>query len=185
MESCGEYDKKNQNDGELDSEDIIVRMPPGSAIYRIVTQSKPHVEFLARAENRVVRSIRGDSIIMRSAVFYGPSVAPVVIMFQAGKNADQLFEIWLNFYGINGQEVIERLAGQNDITFHFYGDKRKIVKTVTAQNEMGDYFAEMAAGIRKLPPWSLDEFNEERDSVFNQYLSPGHLWGAINKGLLR
>jgi hypothetical protein len=167
----------------VDPQDIIVQMPPGSSIYGRVFRPDPHTDFYVREETKIIKSLRNPVIIVRPGVFYLSGIALVPVMFQIGKNPDQLFETWFNYYapGEDGKKAMKTLITQDTIGFHFYGSNGQKVKSSVIKNGLQEFFRDAREGCVKLPPWSMSAFDTARAELYQQYPSPMLLWKKLGE----
>jgi hypothetical protein len=163
-----------------DPEQLIVQMPPGTAIPCRTWRPGPHTDFLVREDSGVINGLSHSSIIRRHGLFLTGEVAVVPFMFRIGPDADQLFETWFNYHaGDAGPSHFRDLRTQEDVCFHLYGDSRTREKTLAIVNNSRDFFRKAIAVIIHIDPWTADEFDRARAQIYHKHPSPDSLWKSL------
>jgi hypothetical protein len=166
----------------IDPEKLIIRMPPGSAVYAVTHRPEAHLDFLVREKSNVIRNrLRNPIVTIRPGLFIQDGVGLLTVMFLLGSDMEQLYETWFNYRasGQDGEQILDLMTTQENIAFHLYGDSLKVEKSVVINNSIGGFFTTAAAEIRKLPPWSMQQFDRARDVIYRKHPSPEALWKAL------
>jgi hypothetical protein len=164
----------------IDPEKIIIQYQPGMAIYTRVYRPEPHTDFLIREESSIIKKLKNPIITIRPGLFIQNGVALVVIMFQIGSHPNQIFETWWNYHQTgDGKKYFEDMATQDNTAFHLYGDSRQVEKSIQIPNSLKDFFKESIEEIKKLPPWNMQNFDKERETIYQQHPTPSGLWLAL------
>ena len=171
----------------VDPQEVIAHMPPGMAIYGRVFRPTPCTDFFVREETRIVKGFHDPIVKLRPGAFYHPDIVLIVVMFQVGGNADQIFETWFNYYAGEsmGKIAFEDLGTQENIGFHFYGDNGRRIKSVAIKNSLKDFFISATEGAQKVVPWSMPAFDSARDKLYKNYPTPGVLWDHLGAAVIQ
>jgi len=165
----------------IDPQKIILQSPPGTAIYASVFRPEQHIDFLIREESKIIQNrLKNPIITVRPGLLIQNNIAVVVVMFQLGSEPEQIFETWWNYYQKEGGKYFRGMAIQDNIAFHLYGDTKKVEKSIQIPNSLQGFFQQIEE-IKELPPWSMQEFDEERERIYQQYPTPSALWDALFK----
>ncbi|MEJ2697549.1 MAG: hypothetical protein P8013_13000 [Candidatus Sulfobium sp.] len=160
-----------------DPEQLIVHLPPGTAIPCRAWRPGPHTDFLVREDSGVINDLSDSSIVLRHGLFLTGEVALVPVMFRIGPDDDRLFETWFNYHGGEaGPSHFRDLGTQENIHFHLYGDSRTREKTLAIINNSKNFFRKAVALIIHIEPWTEDEFDRARAQIFHRHPSPDSLW---------
>lgn len=169
----------------VNPQDVIIQMPPGSAIYGRIFRPGPFTDFYVREETKVIKSFHNPVIVIRPGIFYMAYIALVVVMFQIGKHPDQIFETWFNYYATNedGKKAFESLTTQENIAFHLYGNGGQKVKSIVINNNLKNFFEAAITGIEKIQPWLMSDFDKARAKLYLQFPTPSALWKKLGEAV--
>lgn len=165
----------------IDPEKIISQQQPGTAIYARVYRPEPHTDFLIREESRTIRNKLINPIVtIRPCLLIQNNVALAVVMFQLGSDPEQIFETYWNYHQTGeGEKYFLDMSTQDNIAFHLYGDSKKIEKSIQIPNSLKDFFKKAIEEIQKLPAWSMQGFDREKERLYQQHTMQG-LWDALS-----
>lgn len=163
-----------------DSENIIIASPPGTAIYALTNRPDPRIDFLVREHSKLINEYSPKTkITIRARFFNRNNVAIILIMFQIGSEASNIFSTFWNYYGENGNLAFSLMSSQDDIAFHLYGESKKIERSILMANSFRNFFKAARKKIETIPPWTLEQFEREKGEILKTYLTYSALWEAI------
>jgi hypothetical protein len=121
---------------------------------------------------------KNPTVEFRSGMFDGDLVIPVVVMLKVQGLTDP-YETWWNYYQTGGgEQYFNDIITQSYVIVHFYTSAGK-KKSVKVRNSLSDTFKQFKTRIEKVNPWTMEQFNAEREKIYNQYSSVKALWDGL------
>ena len=136
----------------------------------------PEVCFLVQNTPDAVRrlpEIPAVEVHVRLFKIGGVHLVPLV-----ARIGDTWYESWINACSDDGRgiEELEILAAQNRIVFLVYdGTSFDPDRTVQLANPLADNIAQMRRVMQDVPPWTMEEFADARERLYEAYPTPQDL----------
>lgn len=163
----------------------IQASPPGTMAYAIVDLGDgPEVALLLREASDRIRALGdGPRVVIRSALIVQDGVGLIPLLAQVSARgtlatSEQTWESWVNVHAEGGAPALALLAAQPRIVLVLYGDHGR-ERQVAVPNALRREFRAMATGAAALEPWTMAEFDGERETVCAAYATPLDLWRAL------
>jgi hypothetical protein len=162
----------------------LEQLPYGFAIYETALVNNVRtVVFMARESRADIEAISGRMNAYWKAIslgmdIKGTRVMPVVVMIYFIP-LETIYEVWFNFYGVEGQLVQEsfQLLGQQDTIYLMFHDRGpEPIRKIGFNNNLASFFHGHYGMLKAMPAWSDDDFMEAKRRLMEQYSGEG-LWG--------
>lgn len=164
---------------------VLKTLPCGSMLYAraaFLGLSDFATYFAIKEEPRFLKRLSSrPAISVRTGLFYYGGVALVPFMMRAGGDNNMLYESWLNYFasGDAGKKAFDDLATQDEIIFIFYDPQGNEARKLSIKNSLRAQFRLFIDHIESLGPWTMDDFNRERENLYRDYPTPQDLWNAL------
>jgi hypothetical protein len=161
-----------------DTADTISMLARGEATFTLLGEPDPQVAFLIRERSAIINYLGETAVEVRSGLFPVGQIAVTAVIFRVGQYVMQEYVTWWNYHKAGNAEVFQAMAGQEYLSFHFYGDSIRSERTFVAANPLREFFATAIDTILRLPVWSEKDFLVARQKVCGLFPSPQVMWDA-------
>lgn len=161
--------------------EFLETQPYGIAVWEsvlLMPACEQVVVFLARESEAKARKLheiprviwRLMSFGMTSSIT-GNKVMPVVVMILV-PDLDTIYEVWFNFYGIEGEYAQEgfKLLGQQKLLYLFLHDRGPTaVRKFAYVNNLATSFRGFYGMMKAMPPWTDEDFMGVKTELMTRY----------------
>jgi len=171
----------------VDPISALKEMPCGSMIYAraVFSGFSDFVTYFAiKEDQRFLRKLGACPVLtVRTGLFFYNGVALVPFMVNINGSDDMLYESWINYFasGDTGKKAFDDLTKQDDIIFIFYDAQCNEKRKISIKNRVRGQFQLFCDIISTLDPWSMEDFNAEREKLYIDYPTPRELWRALEE----
>jgi len=172
------------NNRKLTPMEMIRMFPPGCGFPAFVSLNggKMETRLLIREDFEHLSTIkRNPKVEIRVGVITLNNVVLVPLMVRLDEKDELTYEMWLNYHSDEMKQEINSLGKQNNIDILFIGDNFKIDKIIKTGNFMKSFFKDLSNTINKVPKWSMEEFDNAKDSTLNIYPDAIALWNGLGQ----
>jgi hypothetical protein len=158
-----------------------IRLLPGQgieAVFAAGPDGKQEVGFFLRAASRIARRNGDLGIRQRAGVIHHNDVLLVLTMIGLEHDPDSLFDIWWNYHSPGGAKHFRRMAEQERVVLHFYGEQGRDFSIDTG-NGFRKFFASLPQILEKTNPWSDIEFDRAVRGFCAKSYPKENLWEMI------
>ncbi len=165
----------------IDAENRVNLLSPGEAIFALLEGKPPQVVFLARERSALIKSFGETNVEVCSDLFPVGRVTVTAVIFRAGQYVRHEYLTWWDYYRPGCDEIFRAMAGQEFLSFHFYGDNDRRDRLFVTANTLGDFFAKAIDTIGGLPPWTGDDFQSACLRICGRLPTPKAMWDAAQQ----
>lgn len=164
---------------------VLRQIPPGSALYEReqIDHGAWEVAWLIREESaRIAQLGPSPDIEFRAAAIEHNGVLLIPVLVRVGpEHQESIYETWINAQQPEqaGMQVLGELAIQPRLVVHLYGDGCRRVRSLRVSNPHQAFFREVLSTLRERPAWSMAEFDDAREQIYQQYPSVSDLWKGL------
>lgn len=151
----------------------------GEAAFSQVGRGDPQVAFLVRERTAVIKYLGETGVGVRGGFFPVGRIIATAVVFQVGRYVSREYATWWDYHRQGNSGIFHLMAGQEYLSFHFYGDNLRLDRSLVAPNPLRDFFTETIAEIRTLPPWNQADFHEVLMKVNARVPTPRDLWNTL------
>lgn len=164
-----------------DIETVVKKhLQPGQAIMGRFAgpNRKLQTGIFIREDSAHIKAVpKNPTVEFRAGMFDGDLVIPVVVMLKV-QGIDP-YETWWNYHQTGrGEQYFNDMISQSHVIVHFYTSSGK-KRSIQVRNSLSDSFSRFKARIEQVPPWSMNQFEAERDKIYNKYPSVKALWDGL------
>ena len=138
--------------------------------------------FYIKEETHYLKQLGKNPILtIQTGIFEKPNIAIVCFLMRPNGNMDMLYESWFNFHATEGlgKATFADMAGQDNIIFWFVDEKGNDYRKIEIKNSLKETFADYITKIALINPWTMQEFDQARDSLYKDYPRPENLWNKL------
>ena len=140
------------------------------------------VAFMVREESARIPHL-GRRVILRTGLLKQHQVGLIPILLRLGPQDEDVFETWLNFHAPNKfgrkNDHLEVLTKQERIIILFYGERGR-ERSIVIRNGVQQGLKGILQTVERLPPWSMQEFDNARSEVYSRFPTVKALWQQFN-----
>lgn len=165
---------------------VLLKMPAGTMIYgRGIFEGNSNYEtyFAIKEEPKYIKKLgKYPLLTIRTGLIIRSGVALVPFLMRVNEDVNMLYESWLNYHDTGGyaQKTFQDLTRQDNIPFIFYDSQGNECRKIGIKNNLKETFQEYIAQIDKLQPWSMQDFDKARNTVYAEFPSPMSLWQSFS-----
>ena len=164
--------------------EVLRDMPPGSVVYAnyldenadekpmlCIKDYKPYIDNLPY---RV-------PVELRMGLFEIKDVLLIPLLVCLNRDHQYMYETWINIKTSEGIKFLQTLSESSEIMLSFYDENTKSTRHKRTAHDATQIKRIMQHAIPK-KSWMLDEFDDAREEIYEQYPTPHELWDALNRG---
>jgi hypothetical protein len=165
---------------ELVNPDKLQLVPGESlgAMFSPGPDTPDQVGLFIRSVSGIPRGNGDLGIMQRASLIQFNDILLVLTMVRVDGPVDETFDIWWNYHSSRGIEQFKRMAEQERLTVHFYGESGKDF-TVDTENSFRLFFSNLQKHFEKVPPWTDVEFERAVRGFCAQAYPKDNLWDMI------
>ncbi|MFX1563429.1 MAG: hypothetical protein ACFFDP_08995 [Promethearchaeota archaeon] len=112
-------------------------------------------------------------IRVRTGFIKARNVGLIVVM---PKIHGELYETWWNYHNPIGPECFRDIMRQDKLLLVFFIDSPAPARILWVPNTLKEFFKSAIAKILGMKPWTMQEFNVARETLYREYPTPKDLW---------
>lgn len=121
---------------------------------------------------------KGLWVKQRAGLIRFDDVLLVLTMIRVNGTTEELFDVWWNYHTSLGPEYFKRMAEQEKLTVHFYGENGKRF-SIETENGFRKFFSDLDKIIGKSAPWTEVEFDRALRGFCAESYPKENLWEMI------
>jgi hypothetical protein len=146
-------------------------------------EERPEAVLLVRSDSQCIAALGKDpDVEFRAGLFEVTGDGPVVVAVLArigAEEPDNLYETWVSEEQGEAEEMLRRLAKQQEVVVRLHGDDCRPERTLRAPNSLRAFAREALGRVVERRSWSSDAFHQARAAVYKRYPQPLSLWRAL------
>ncbi len=163
--------------------EFLTRTPGPIALYLIDDRPNhpPAVSWLVKTDQTTINALGPTPYLeFRLGALQVKTVFVMVLLIRIA-HTDMIFESWINGHtpSQDGWRVIQMLQEQPFLTIHFFNDETEEQRAIRVDNPSPHFFHQCASQILHQSPWTMDAFDQAKETIYAAYPSPVTLWNAL------
>jgi hypothetical protein len=146
-------------------------------------EDRSEAVLLVRSDSQRIAALGKDpNVEFRAGLFEASGQGPVVVAVLArigAEEPDGLYETWLSEERGEAEEILRRLAEQQEVIVRLHGDDCRPERTLRVPNVLRAFAREALGRVVEHQSWSSDAFHQARAAVYKRYPQPLSLWRAL------
>jgi hypothetical protein len=158
-----------------------LRLVPGQSIHGIFITGPGEageVGLFIRSLSGVASDEKDIWLKQRAGLIRFDDVLLVLTMIRVNGAGEELFDVWWNYHSSIGPEYFKRMAEQEKLTVHFYGEDGKRF-SIETENGFQKFFSDLDKIIAKISPWTEVEFDRALRGFCAESYPKENLWEMI------
>lgn len=158
-----------------------LRLVPGQSIHGVFIadpNGTGQVGLFIRSVSGAPSGEKDVWLKQRAGLIRFDDVLLVLTMIRVNSTTEELFDVWWNYHSSVGPEYFKRMADQEKLTVHFYGDNGKRF-SIETENGFRKFFSDIDKIIGKSAPWTEVEFDRALRGFCAESYPKENLWELI------